>query len=55
MARLNVEIIPPKNEQVNQIFAQMEWKYCRKQLTPEIIGEMGAKQLDLSEDWYRRK
>ncbi len=40
MARLNVEIIPPKNEKVNQIFAQMEWKYCRKQLTPEIIDEM---------------
>ncbi|EHF8256016.1 hypothetical protein ACP3TG_28125 [Phytobacter diazotrophicus] len=40
MARLNVEIIPPKNEQVNQIFAQMEWKYGRKPLTPEIIDEM---------------
>lgn len=40
MARLNVEIIPPKNEQVNQIFAEMERKYSRKQLTPATLDEM---------------
>lgn len=40
MARLNVEIIHPKNEQVNQIFAEMERKYSGKQLTLETINEM---------------
>ena len=40
MARLNVEIIPPKNEQVNQVFAEMERKYLSKPLTPAIIDEM---------------
>lgn len=40
MARLNVEIIPPKNEQVNLIFAEMERKYSSKQLTPATIDEM---------------
>lgn len=40
MARLNVEILPPKNEQVNQVFAEMERKYLSKPLTPAIIDEM---------------
>lgn len=40
MARLNVEILPPKNEQVNQIFAEMERKYSRKPLTADTINEM---------------
>ncbi len=40
MARLNVEVIHPKNEQVNQIFSEMERKYLSKPLTPEIIDEM---------------
>jgi hypothetical protein len=40
MARLNVEIINPKNADVNNIFAQIERKYAGCRLTPEAIAEM---------------
>lgn len=40
MSRLNIEILPPKNEQVNQIFAEMERKYSSRALTAETIDEM---------------
>lgn len=40
MAKLEVEIIPPKNADVNAIFSQMERKYASQPLTPVVIDEM---------------
>lgn len=40
MARLNIEVIPPSNEQINQVIAQISWKYSRKPLTPQIESEL---------------
>ncbi|HID4048082.1 TPA: hypothetical protein ACXE9F_004615 [Pluralibacter gergoviae] len=40
MAKLNVEIIPPRNADVNAIFSQIERRYAKRPLTPETIDEM---------------
>lgn len=40
MAKLNVEITPPGNVDVNAIFSQMERKYANLPMTPETINEM---------------
>ena len=40
MARLNVEVIPPSNEQINQVIEEISRKYARKPLTPQIEGEL---------------
>lgn len=40
MARLNVEVIPPNNEQINQVIDQISWKYSRKPLTPQVIDDL---------------
>lgn len=40
MSRLNVEIIHPKNSEVNAILAEIERKYRGKQATPETITDM---------------
>lgn len=55
MARLNVEIIHPKNEQVNQIFAEMECKYNGKHLTPEAIDDMECEAARLIRRLVRTK
>lgn len=40
MAKLSVEIIHPKNADVNRVLAEMERKYFGKKCTPETIVEM---------------
>ncbi|KAB0554592.1 MULTISPECIES: hypothetical protein [Enterobacterales] len=40
MARLNVEVIPPDSEQVNQVFDWIEQKYARLPVNPRNIDEM---------------
>lgn len=40
MSRLNVEIVHPKNADVNAVLAEIERKYARKPATPETIDEM---------------
>lgn len=40
MGRLNVEIIPPKNEQLNQTVSEIERKYANRPMTPDTIDEM---------------
>lgn len=40
MSRLNVEVIPPNNEQINQVFDWIEQKYHRKPITPQNVDEM---------------
>ena len=36
MPRLNIEVIPPSNEQINQGIDEISRKYARKPLTPQI-------------------
>ncbi|EPT4022354.1 hypothetical protein ACVQMG_000513 [Enterobacter roggenkampii] len=40
MPRLNVEVIPPSGEQLNQIFAELSRKYASQPLTRKVIAEM---------------
>ncbi|EHT7064581.1 hypothetical protein KXR28_004101, partial [Escherichia coli] len=40
MARLNVEVIPPDSETMNEIFAEIERKYAHQPMTPKVIDEM---------------
>jgi hypothetical protein len=40
MSRLSVEIIHPKNAEVNGVLAEVERKYAGKKCTPETIAEM---------------
>ncbi|EMQ2227353.1 hypothetical protein WAS61_004711 [Citrobacter freundii] len=40
MARLNVEVIPPNNEQINQVIDQISWKYSRKPMTLQVIDDL---------------
>ncbi|BDH45743.1 hypothetical protein TUM12370_17870 [Salmonella enterica subsp. enterica serovar Choleraesuis] len=40
MAKLNVEVIPPDNEQINQVFDWIGSKYRRMPVTPKVIDEM---------------
>lgn len=40
MAKLNVEIVPPANADVNAVLAQMERKYAGLSATPTVIDEM---------------
>lgn len=40
MARLNVEIIEPRNADVNAVLVEIERKYRHKTATPETIAEM---------------
>ena len=40
MAKLSVEIIHPKNADVNGVLAEVERKYARKPATAEVINEM---------------
>lgn len=40
MPRLNVEVIPPDNAQINQVFDWIERKYARLPVTPRNIDEM---------------
>lgn len=40
MARLNVEILNPKNHDVNAVLAEIERKYRNKAATPETISDM---------------
>lgn len=40
MARLNVEIIHPKNSEVNAILAEIERKYRYRPATPETVNDM---------------
>jgi hypothetical protein len=40
MSRLSVEIIHPKNADVNGVLAEIERKYAGKRVTPETIAEM---------------
>lgn len=40
MARLNIEVIPPNNEQLNKIIDDISRKYANKPLTPHIENEL---------------
>ena len=40
MSRLSVQIIHPKNADVNSVLAEIERKYASKRVTPENIAEM---------------
>lgn len=40
MAKLSVEIIHPKNADVNGVLAEIERKYAGKRVTPETIAEV---------------
>ena len=40
MARLNIEVIPPSNKQINRVIEEISLKYARKPLTPQIEGEL---------------
>jgi len=40
VAKLNVEIVPPANADVNAVLAQMERKYAGLPATPTVIEEM---------------
>lgn len=40
MARLNIEVIPPSNEQINQVINEISRKYSCKPLTPQIESEL---------------
>lgn len=40
MPRLSVEIVHPKNADVNGVLAEIERKYSGKKCTPETITEM---------------
>ncbi len=51
MARLNVEIIHPKNELVNQIFAEMDRKYSGQKITPAAIDDIEREAARLREQF----
>lgn len=40
MSRLQVEIIHPKNSDVNAVLAEIERKYRNRAVTPETIADM---------------
>jgi hypothetical protein len=40
MARLNIEVIPPNNEQINQVIDEIRRKYAHKSLTPQIEEDL---------------
>lgn len=40
MSKLNLEITPPSNSDVNAVFAEIERKYRWKAITPENIDDM---------------
>lgn len=40
MPRLNIEVIPPNNEQLNQVIEEISRKYANKPLTPQIESEL---------------
>lgn len=40
MARLNVEVIPPSTEQINQVIDEISRKYAGKPLTPQIESDL---------------
>lgn len=40
MARLNIEVIPPNNEQLNQVIDEISRKYAHKSLTPQIEEDL---------------
>ncbi|MDR0806077.1 MAG: hypothetical protein LBN41_04910 [Enterobacteriaceae bacterium] len=40
MARLNIEVIPPNNEQINQVIDEISRKYAHKPLTPQIEDDL---------------
>jgi hypothetical protein len=40
MSKLNLEILPPSNHDINAVFAEIERKYSDKRATPDTITEM---------------
>ncbi len=40
MARLNVEVIPPNNDKINQVIDEITRKYARRPLTPKVEEEL---------------
>jgi hypothetical protein len=40
MPRLNVEVIPSNNAELNRIFSEIERKYARQPLTQKVVDEM---------------
>ncbi|HCK7147370.1 TPA: hypothetical protein N0X30_004601 [Enterobacter roggenkampii] len=55
MARLNVEVIPPSNEQINQVIEEISRKYARKPLTPQIEGELQSEAARLVRRFTKTK
>ncbi|EMN1548062.1 TPA: hypothetical protein OXC52_001130 [Enterobacter asburiae] len=40
MPRLQIEVVPPSDVQLNQVIDEISRKYARKPLTPQIESEL---------------
>ncbi|EQA1884665.1 hypothetical protein ACTS35_21645 [Citrobacter freundii] len=55
MARLNIEVIPPSNEQINHVIEEISQKYAHKPLTPQIEGELQREAAQLVRRFTKTK